>query len=107
MIKTPVLFLCAVILSACATGQYQWVDVSGQGQAAFSAAHSRCLAVGQNAQALEQSRVAAAERSCALRATDQIQCMHIKIGSNPTRDNNDAYMGCMSGFGFQRQFVTR
>lgn len=99
-----------LILSACATGHYQWVDTQGQGQAVFNAAHSRCLSVGQNARAMDDARVASERRDCVVAALNSGRgadscAVLAEIGRRSGAEQN-AYFNCMAGFGFQRRFVS-
>lgn len=123
MFKMPTLFLCTVILSACAVGQYQWVDGRGQGQAMFNAAHAECSSlvrsrpVGDPATERDRNREEFIRQNSSLDLGSMSARAGLAMGNGingllgredpRVSEANSAYVVCMSRLGFQRQFVSQ
>ncbi|MBK8768056.1 MAG: hypothetical protein IPM01_27020 [Burkholderiaceae bacterium] len=123
VVKKLALVAYVVALSACATGQYQWVDVRGQGQGMFNVANSECSTHVRSRPVASAADIEDQQRSQFIKENSDISlnALSARAGVSMGRginamlgrelpevsDAKGAYMACMSRFGFQQQYVTQ
>jgi len=118
MARLLLFIVLPIIIGACASGRYQWVDTQGRGQSGFQSAHYACQSAVAQVAGPQLTREQLMQQDAAFGNNLTPLGLATAIGGSAGRHVGNIagledprmrpsvdYNGCMSGFGFQRRFV--